>query len=173
MEANETYMRVKHGFVIPYRDSVADLAGLLSHLQRKITGGDSACGARKFSTLEGVRGHMRDAGHVKIKFEPASVYRGRSALLERSELDDYVPELSEFYDFPTGADALPAATFGLALGGLELCSAAANNSGTGAIGGTTASFVTITSRRVRNRTSVARVWWLWRRDWRRANETNR
>ena len=53
--------------------------------------------------------------------------------------------------------------------GSSSCSAAANNSGTGAIGGTTArSFVTITSRRVPNRTSVARGWWLWRRDWRRA-----
>ena len=122
VEANETYMRVKHGFVIPYRDSVADLAGLLSHLQRKIYRRRQCvwC-SRKFSTLEGVRGHMRDAGHVKIKFEPASVYRGDPLFSNVPELDDYVPELSEFYDFPTGADAVAsAATFDSHLGGLEL-----------------------------------------------------
>ena len=122
VEANETYMRVKHGFVIPYRDSVADLAGLLSHLQRKIYRRRQCvwC-SRKFSTLEGVRGHMRDAGHVKIKFEPASVYRGDPLFSNVPELDDYVPELSEFYDFPTGADAVAsAATLDSHLGGLEL-----------------------------------------------------
>ena len=122
VEANETYMRVKHGFVIPYRDNLADVAGLLSHLQRKIYRRRQCvwC-SRKFSTLEGVRGHMRDAGHVKIKFEPPAVYRGNPLFADVPELDDYVPELSEFYDFPTDADAVvTAATFDSHLGGLEL-----------------------------------------------------
>ena len=163
VEANETYMRVKHGFVIPYRDSVAASAGLLSHLQRKIYRRRQCvwC-SRKFSTLEGVRGHMRDAGHVKIKFEPASVYRGNPLFSDVPELDDYVPELSVRFTISRRAPTLVVVSAAMRSTrtsvGSSSCSAAANNSGTGAIGGTTArSFVTITSRRVPNRTSVARA----------------
>ena len=124
VEANETYMRVKHGFVIPHRDSVADPQGCPSPAPRsaRFTGGDSACGARENSARWRASADtlMRDAGHVKIKFEPASVYRGDPLFSNVPELDDYVPELSEV-DFPTGADAAAsAATFDSHLGGLEL-----------------------------------------------------
>ena len=41
---------------------------------------------RKFTTLEGVRGHMRDKQHVKIKFEPPVARGGRVGSLDRKRM---------------------------------------------------------------------------------------
>ena len=32
--------------------------------------------AKRFQTVEGVRGHMRDKKHVRLVFEPPAVFRG-------------------------------------------------------------------------------------------------
>ena len=84
------------------------------------------CG-RKFGSLEGVRGHMRDKGHAKIRFEPPEVFKASVAAargLTPEEIEDmnYVPEYSEFYDFSENSQALvDAAAFEtFDKGGLEL-----------------------------------------------------
>jgi hypothetical protein len=124
---NLEYMRTQQGFVIPYRGNLTDPEGLVSHLQRKIYR-KRACVwcERKFTTLEGVRGHMRDKQHVKIKYEPPVVYRMRNATAFDPKAvfaadDGYVPELNEFYDFSetdAAAAVVEAATFDTQVGGL-------------------------------------------------------
>ena len=103
---NLEYMRVKHGFVVPYRDSLADPEGFVRYLRRKIVRRKQCLFCQKrFLTLEGVRGHMRDAGHVRVRFEPPAVFRGNPLFDEaiaRANADGYEPEYSEFYDFGDG-----------------------------------------------------------------------
>jgi len=135
---NLDYMRTAQGFVIPFRGNLQDPEGLVSHLQRRIYR-KRACVwcERTFTTLEGVRAHMRDKQHVKIRCEPPVLYRrrrvakagagtgagaeaggegdntGASAAHPMFDEDDgYVPELMEFYDFGEHAAAVvDAATF--------------------------------------------------------------
>ena len=57
-------MRTAHGFVLPYR-LLVDLPGA-SATAEKIHRERRSASATDFTTLEAVRGHMRDAGHVKI-----------------------------------------------------------------------------------------------------------
>ena len=103
---NLEYMRVKHGFVVPYRDSLADPEGFVRYLRRKIVRRKQCLFCQKrFLTLEGVRGHMRDAGHVRVRFEPPAVFRGNPLFDEaiaRANADGYEPEYGEFYDFGDG-----------------------------------------------------------------------
>ena len=80
-------MRTQQGFVIPYRGNLKDPEGLVSHLQRKIYRRRACVWCeRKFTTLEGVRGHMRDKQHVKIKFEPPVARGGRVGSLDRKRM---------------------------------------------------------------------------------------
>jgi len=125
---NVEYMRRTHGFVFPYRGNLKDPEGIIGYLQRKIYRGRQCvfCG-RKFGSLEGVRGHMRDKGHAKIRFEPPEVFKASVAAargLTPEEIEDmnYVPEYSEFYDFSENSQALvDAAAFEtFDKGGLEL-----------------------------------------------------
>ncbi len=125
---NVEYMRRTHGFVFPYRGNLKDPEGIIGYLQRKIYRGRQCvfCG-RKFGSLEGVRGHMRDKGHAKIRFEPPEVFKASVAAargLAPEEIEDmnYVPEYCEFYDFAENSQALvDAAAFGtFDKGGLEL-----------------------------------------------------
>jgi pre-60S factor REI1 len=106
VEQNLEYMRVKHGFVVPYRDSLADEEGFVNYLRRKIVRRKQCLFCQKrFLTLEGVRGHMRDAGHVRVRFEPPAVFRGNPLFDEaiaRANADGYEPEYGEFYDFGNG-----------------------------------------------------------------------
>ena len=111
---NLEYMRRAHGFVVPYADSLADPEGFVNYLRRKIVRRrQCAFCHRRFATLEGVRGHMRDAGHVRVRFEPPAVFRGNPLFDEavaRANADGYQPEYAEFYDFgdfggTSGSDA--------------------------------------------------------------------
>ena len=173
---NVEYMRRTHGFVFPYRGNLKDPEGIIGYLQRKIYRGRQCvfCG-RKFGSLEGVRGHMRDKGHAKIRFEPPEVFKASVAAargLTPEEIEDinYVPEYSEFYDFSENAQALvDAAAFEtFDKGGLELVLKSGKQFlGTGRTGGTTArSFETITSPRGARATSGGPGRWRWRRAWR-------
>ena len=125
---NVEYMRRTHGFVFPYRGNLTDPEGAVGYLQRKIYRRRQCifCG-RKFGSVEGVRGHMRDKGHAKVRFEPpevvkASVAAARGLSPEEIEALNYRPELSEFYDFSQDAmglvDAAAFETFDK--GGMEL-----------------------------------------------------
>ena len=72
---NLEYMRRTHGFVVPYAGSLADPEGFVAYLRKKITRRRQCLFCRRrFATLEGVRGHMRDAGHVRVRFEPPAVF---------------------------------------------------------------------------------------------------
>ena len=106
---NLEYMRRTHGFVVPYAGSLADPEGFVAYLRKKITRRRQCLFCRRrFATLEGVRGHMRDAGHVRVRFEPPAVFRGNPLFDEaiaRANADGYRPEYSEFYDFGDAPDA--------------------------------------------------------------------
>ena len=107
---NLEYMRRTHGFVVPYAGSLADPEGFVAYLRKKITRRRQCLFCRRrFATLEGVRGHMRDAGHVRVRFEPPAVFRGNPLFDEaiaRANADGYRPEYSEFYDFGDAPDAV-------------------------------------------------------------------
>jgi hypothetical protein len=98
-EANVEFMRTAHGFVLPYREFLVDLPGLLARLQRKIHR-ERRCVFcdRKFTTLEAVRGHMRDAGHVKIRYDPPAVFRANPTF-DAADLAELRDPLDAFYDF--------------------------------------------------------------------------
>ena len=100
---NLEYMRRAHGFVVPYANSLADPEGFVAYLRKKIVRRRQCLFCRRrFATLEGVRGHMRDAGHVRVRFEPPAVFRGNPLFDEaiaRANADGYRPEYAEFYDF--------------------------------------------------------------------------
>ena len=106
---NLEYMRRTHGFVVPYAGSLADPEAS-SRICEKITRRRQCLFCRRrFATLEGVRGHMRDAGHVRVRFEPPAVFRGDPLFDEaiaRANADGYRPEYSEFYDFGDAPDAV-------------------------------------------------------------------
>ena len=108
VDQNLEYMRVTHGFTAPYFNSLTDQTGFVNYLRRKIVRRKQClyC-ARRFQTVEGVRGHMRDSNHVKIKFEPPAVFRGNPLFdeaLRMANEDGFTPEYSEFYDFGESMD---------------------------------------------------------------------
>ena len=133
--------------------------------------------SRKFSTLEGVRGHMRDAGHVKIKFEPASVYRGDPLFSNVPELDDARPRVERVLRFPDGRRRrffASAATFDSHLGGLELVLGSGKQLGHRSYRRYYRQkfrndYVAKGSKSDERRAGLVAV----ARDWRRASETNR
>ncbi|EQK98526.1 hypothetical protein G6O67_006015 [Ophiocordyceps sinensis] len=81
---NATHMERFHGMFIPEKPYLADLDGLIQHLQRQV-GQDHeclVCGKMK-STVFAVQTHMRDKGHCKIPFST-----------EEQQL-----RIGDFYDF--------------------------------------------------------------------------
>lgn len=63
------HMERFHGMFIPERAYLADLEGLMKHLQRQVSEYHECLSCGKFkSTVFGVQTHMRDKGHCKIPF---------------------------------------------------------------------------------------------------------
>lgn len=81
---NASHMERFHGMFIPERPYLADLDGLIKHLQSQV-GQDHEClGCGKIkSTVFAVQTHMRDKGHCKIPFST-----------EEQQL-----KIGDFYDF--------------------------------------------------------------------------
>lgn len=81
---NITHMERIHGMFIPERNYVADLEGLVKHLQRKVREYHECLFCGKFkSGIFAVQTHMRDTGHCKIPYTT-----------EEEQL-----EIGDFYDF--------------------------------------------------------------------------
>lgn len=79
------HMQKEHGLYIPDRDCLVDFPGLLQYLADKVAVGyclSCADGRLPFSSLDAVRKHMQDKGHLKIRFD-----------------NDGSAELADFYDW--------------------------------------------------------------------------
>ena len=64
------HMAKKHVFIIPDRDSLIDLEGLLDYLGQKISVGCVCIGCNHgFKSPFAVRAHMLDKGHTRIAYE--------------------------------------------------------------------------------------------------------
>lgn len=85
-EANVEHMTKQHGLYIPDLDFVEDLAGLLGYLADKVAVAFCClycpCTTSPFASLESVRRHMFDKGHLKIRFD-----------------DEGMQELADFYNY--------------------------------------------------------------------------
>ncbi|KJZ73775.1 hypothetical protein HIM_06893 [Hirsutella minnesotensis 3608] len=66
---NATHMERFHGMFIPERQYLANLEGLIKHLQRQVSEDHEclSCGKYK-STIFALQTHMRDKGHCKIPY---------------------------------------------------------------------------------------------------------
>ncbi|UNI18061.1 pre-60S factor rei1 [Purpureocillium takamizusanense] len=69
VELNATHMERFHGMFIPEKPYLANLEGLVKHLQRQVAEYHEclSCGKIK-TTIFGVQTHMRDKGHCKIPY---------------------------------------------------------------------------------------------------------
>ncbi|PHH89164.1 hypothetical protein CDD83_6576 [Cordyceps sp. RAO-2017] len=81
---NASHMERFHGMFIPEKPYLADLEGLITHLQRQVGQHHQclSCGKTK-TTIFAVQTHMRDKGHCKIPFST-----------EQEQL-----RIGDFYDF--------------------------------------------------------------------------
>nr|POE64941.1 cytoplasmic 60s subunit biogenesis factor rei1 like [Quercus suber] len=83
-ELNLHHMSRQHGFFIPERDYIVDLAGLVTYLSETIHVLHQCLFCHKsVHTASGVQTHMRDRGHCMIAYST----------------EDEQMELGEFYDF--------------------------------------------------------------------------
>ncbi len=89
-DSMEHMVRV-HGLYIPDLEFLSDFEGLVRYLSDKVAVANCclACPARvqPFASVEGVRRHMVDRGHLKILFD-----------------DEGMEELAEFYTYPDSDD---------------------------------------------------------------------
>ena len=73
MEANLRHLGKIHYFTVPLAHRCTDVEGLMQYLARKINGGMClVCGEKSklFSTLEGVRSHMKASNHEHVVLSP-------------------------------------------------------------------------------------------------------
>lgn len=81
---NATHMERFHGMFIPEKAYLADLDGLIKHLQHQVAHDHECLGCGKMkSTVFAVQTHMRDKGHCKIPFST----------------EDQQLKIGDFYDF--------------------------------------------------------------------------
>lgn len=94
-EANMEHMTREHGLYIPDIDFVADLPGIMTYLADKVAVAHCCiyCPAavQPFTSLEAVRKHMVDKGHLKIRYD-----------------DEGMDELADFYDYTEEAADVPS-----------------------------------------------------------------
>ncbi|KOO30778.1 zinc finger protein 622 [Chrysochromulina tobinii] len=66
-EANVSYMRRQHSFVVPFADRLAEPRRLFAYLQEKVERrGVCLCCQRAFGSAEACRSHMRDKAHCRV-----------------------------------------------------------------------------------------------------------
>lgn len=98
LEASMEHMRASHGFFVPERKYLVDLAGLLRYLADKVSVGNVClwCNGRGrgFHDLGAVQKHMVDKSHCKVAYDT-----------QEDQL-----ELSDFYDFRSSYANAPTAT---------------------------------------------------------------
>lgn len=94
------HMAIEHTFFIPDVEYLVNLKGLISYLNEKISLGNTCIYCEKmFHDLEGVRKHMLDKGHTKIRYEEGpdleiahfydfSVLNGEDKDMEKGEEND-------------------------------------------------------------------------------------
>ena len=72
-EANVSYMRRHHSFVVPFADRLAEPRRLFAYLQEKVERrGVCLCCQRAFGSAEACRSHMRDKAHCRVDCESAA-----------------------------------------------------------------------------------------------------
>lgn len=93
VETNVEHMEQQHEFLIPLKEFVSDLTGLVQYLQRKVWGGLCLwCGAASpYLAVESIRGHMNYHAHNRIRWT------------------DHEDEFAEWYSLPSRTGASVAA----------------------------------------------------------------
>ena len=72
-EANVSYMRRHHSFIVPFADRLAEPRRLFAYLQEKVERrGVCLCCQRAFGSAEACRSHMRDKAHCRVDCESAA-----------------------------------------------------------------------------------------------------
>lgn len=85
VEANVEHMEHQHDFLVPLKDYVSDLTGLIQYLQRKVWGGLCLwCGATSpYLAIDSIRGHMNYHAHNRVRWT------------------DHEDEYAEWYNLPS------------------------------------------------------------------------
>lgn len=103
-EANMEHMTREHGLYIPDLDFIVDLPGLIQYLSDKVSVAFCClyCSSKvqPFTSLESVRRHMRDKGHLKILFDE----EGQDELADFYNYEEEPMEADDDSDFTDVSD---------------------------------------------------------------------
>ncbi|KAK8828078.1 hypothetical protein WA556_004707, partial [Blastocystis sp. ATCC 50177/Nand II] len=96
LDANIAHMTQKHGFLIPDRQCLKDVEGLLDYLGQKISVGCICIGCNHgFKSPHAVRAHMFDKGHTRMAYDTEEDFE------EFESFYDYEEENAKEEEIPT------------------------------------------------------------------------